>query len=169
MKTVYMLTICCLLALICGNVNATIIEYDVSNISGNRFEYNYAINNDALSIPIEEFTIWFDVDLYENLVITTPEPLRSQWDEIILDDTGFGLPLGYDSLFLNGGILPMETVSGFSVEFDWLGTQIPGSQFFEIVNPITFETIDSGYTVPEPATFLLFGLGSLALLRKRGA
>jgi hypothetical protein len=168
MKRAYILTICCCLGLTCLNAYGSKIQYDVINLGGSQFEYEYAITNDSLAVPIEEFTIWFDVDLYDNLIVTTSEPLASQWNEIILHDTGFGIPIGYDSLAQSQGILPSETLSGFSVSFDWLGTGNPGTQFFEIVNPITFETIDSGFTVPipEPATLLLIGLGG-ALLRRR--
>jgi len=168
MRRVYILTICCCLGSICLNAYGSKIQYDVTNLGGSQFEYEYAITNDSLAFPIEEFTIWFDVGLYDNLVITTAELLASQWNEIILKDTGFGVPIGYDSLTQSQGILPSETLSGFSVSFDWLGTGNPGTQFFEIVNPITFETIDSGFTVPipEPATLLLIGLGG-ALLRRR--
>ena len=163
-KYVYVL---CLLALaICVDANATIVGYYVAGLGGGQFQYEYTVTNDTLSIPIEEFTIWFDVHLYDNLTITTEEPLASQWSEIILEKTGFGLPIGYDAKSLTGGIQPLQVVSGFSVKFDWLGTGTPGAQFFEIIDPETFRTIDSGYT-PEPTTLLLLGLGSLVLRAKR--
>jgi hypothetical protein len=170
MKRAYGLSVCYLLLLFSSvNARATMVIYDLNSLSSGQYEYNYTIINDKLAISIEEFTIWFDVDLCKNLVITTPDPLASQWDQIILKDTGFGLPLGYDALALSGGIPPGQMIDGFSVKFDWLGTQTPGPQYFEIVNPRTFETIDSGYTVPEPTTFLLIGFGGLALLIKRRA
>ena len=59
-----------------------------------------------------------------------------------------------------------QHVSGFAVSFDWLGTGRPCSQFYEIIDPADFHTVDSGYTVPEPATLLLFGFGGM-ILRKR--
>jgi len=43
-----------------------------------------------------------------------------------------------------------EHVYGFAVSFDWLGEGEPGAQFYEIIDPDTFETINSGWTVPEP-------------------
>jgi len=168
-KITYIAVICCFLLVICTNSYGTLIRYNLTALGGSQFEYEYTVTNDSLIIPIEEFTIWFDVHLYDNLVITTEEPLASQWDEIILKKTGFELPMGYDAKSLTGGIQPLQVVSGFSVKFDWFGTGIPGSQYYEIVNPSTFVTIDSGYTVlvPEPATLLLLGFGTLAFRTKR--
>lgn len=169
MKKAYVSTICCLLCLHCVGAYATVVEYSLTDLGGSQFEYEYAITNDSLGGPIEQFTIWFDVDLCDNLTITTQEPLASQWNEIILEKTGFGLPIGYDALSLTDGIQQGQTESGFSVAFDWLGAEVPGPQFFEIINPITLETIDSGYTIPEPATLLLVSFGMLALRRKQAS
>ena len=66
----------------------------------------------------------------------------------------------------NQGIGIGQNVSGFTVSFDWLGTGDPGSQFYEIIDPDTFDTIDSGFTVPEPAILPLLALGVLALRKK---
>lgn len=161
MKKTIFLAFCCWLCFVCTNAQATIVEYSITDSSAGHFEYTYSVTNDNLGIPIEEFTIWFDTDLYDNFTITTQEPLASQWDEIILQDTGFGLPIGYDALALGSGIEPTETISGFSVSFDWLGAGLPASQFFEIIDPLTFETIDFGFTVPEPSTLLMFILCGL--------
>jgi len=57
-------------------------------------------------------------------------------------------------------------VAGFAVSFDWLGTGEPGAQFYEIIDPDTFETIDSGWTVPEPGTICLLSFGGLVLWKK---
>lgn len=166
MKKAYMLAICYLFLSLHPNAQATVLEYDLIDIGAGQFQYEYTVTNNTLAVPIEEFTIWFDVDSYDNLAITTEEPLASQWDEIILERTGFGLPIGYDAKSVIEGIQVGQTVGGFSVTFDSFGTGTPGPQFFEIINPTTFETIDSGYTVPEPATVLLFGFGVLVLRRK---
>jgi hypothetical protein len=82
---------------------------------------------------------------------------------VLLDDGG------YDVKALSVGIGVGQSVGGFAVRFDWLGDAlVPGSQFYEIIDPDTFQPIDSGMTklIPEPATLLLLGLGGLAFLRK---
>jgi len=73
---------------------------------------------------------------------------------------------GYDALAKSLNIEVGEHVYGFAVSFDWLGAGQPGSQYYEIIDPDTFETIEDGYTVPEPGTFCLLGLGSVVLLRR---
>jgi len=136
----------------------------------NRWQYTYDVKNISLTVPIEEFTIWFDFGLYDNLAIETPDPPASNWSEIViqpepvLQDDG-----AYDAkaLRLRWGVGIVQTVSGFAVSFDWLGEGEPGSQFYEIIDPVTYQTIDSGYTIPEPATILLLGLGGLVLRKKK--
>jgi hypothetical protein len=145
---------------------ATIVSYELTALGGSSFEYVYTIENDSLGVPIEQFTIWFDELLYDNLQITTQLPLANDWDEIILPTTGFGVPLGYDALALTGGIGIGQTVGGFSISFGWLGSGLPGNQMYEIVNPANNQTIDSSSTVPEPTAVILLGIGSLMLNAK---
>lgn len=140
---------------------ATIIAYDIDNLAGNSWEYTYTVTNDTLSSSIEEFTIYFDYDFYQNLNVTSSV---SGWDIIVgepyvaLSWDGF-----YDALG-SPGISHGSKMSGFSVSFAWLGTGTPGSQSFDIVNPLDYTTLDSGQTipaapVPEPSTLLLTGAG----------
>ncbi len=146
----------------------TQIVYKTSDLGSGRWQYTYDVTNISLTETIEEFTIWFDFGLYENLAIETPDPPASNWNEIVLQpemvlqDDG-----AYDAKALGLGIGIGHIVTGFSASFNWLGDGVmPGSQFYEIINPTTYETIDSGWTIPEPATLLLLALGGLALRRK---
>jgi hypothetical protein len=145
----------------------TEIHYVTNDLGSNRWEYIYTVSNIGLTDGIQEFTTWFDYGLYDNLVVTTPET-PPDWDQIVwqiepvLEDPG-----GYDALATNINIAIGESLSGFSVSFDWLGSGEPGGQYYEIIDPMDFHTIEDGYTVPEPAGICLLGLGGLALLRRR--
>lgn len=159
-----------------NDVFATIIFFDVTNISGNLWEYEYEVVNNTLFSDIDEFTIWFEYGLYDGLDVTTPV---ADWDEITADpdvilsspDDGF-----YDAFALGSGVVPGAAKSGFSVSFNWLGLGTPDSQFFEIVDTHNFNMLDSGYTtpfpsaapIPEPATMFLLapGLVLLGVMRK---
>ena len=146
----------------------TQIIYTSQDIGANRWQYTYTVNNTGLMDPIEEFTIYFDYGLYDNLVIETTEPLSANWDEIILQPEPVLADGGiYDTLALNTGIYHGQSISGFSISFDWLGTDEPCSQFYEIIDPVSFNTIDSGFTVPEPATMCLLATGFLILLKNK--
>jgi hypothetical protein len=147
----------------------TQIQYETADLGAGRWQYSYDVSNTSLTGMIEEFTIWFDFDLYDNLFIETPDPPASDWDEIVVQpepvfsDNGY-----YDALALAGiGINLGETVSEFTVSFAWLGVGEPGPQLFEIIEPDSFETLDSGWTIPEPSTLLMLGLGAVILRRKR--
>jgi hypothetical protein len=139
----------------------TRIDYETTDLGSGRWQYTYDVYNLGLAEEIQEFTIWFGIGLYDNLAIETLDPPASNWDEIVWDPEPFlhddG---GYDALAKNLNIGIGENVYGFAVSFDWLGTGIPGPQFYEIIDPIDFHTIESGWT-PEPATIVLLGLGGL--------
>jgi len=144
---------------------ATTVSYTVNNLGGTNWEYNYSVSNDTLTTDIEEFTVFFDVALYQNLALVAAP---SGWDPLViqpdlsLPDDGF-----YDALALSGGITPTNSLGGFRLSFDYLGTGTPGSQAFDIVDPVTFAMLDSGFTqaaaVPVPAAGDLF-LGGITLL-----
>jgi hypothetical protein len=151
------------------------ISYEVEEFGDGQWEYTYEVSNfslsiDSLPVSIKEFTLWFDPGLYTNLVVTTPAPLSNAWNEIVwqpepvLHDPG-----AYDALvrLSNPGIGTGQSVEGFSISFEWLGQGTPGAQYYEIINPDTFETIDAGYTIPEPTTLSLLALGAISLYKSR--
>ena len=145
----------------------TQIIYETTDLGSGRWEYTYDVMNISLTEGIEEFTVWFDYGLYDNLTVSTPET-PSDWDQIVWQvEPALGDPGGYDALATNLSIGIGESLSGFSVSFDWLDIGEPGSQYYEIIDPVTFGTIESGYTVPEPATCLLLLSGGVLLRRRK--
>lgn len=147
---------------------ATLISYQATQLSDTTWRYDYSVDNDTLPTPIEELTIFFGLDQYASLTdLATP----SGWDGFVaqpdplLPDDGF-----IDVLALSGGIVPGQSLDGFSVVFDWLLGGTPGAQRFDIIDPVSFTVTDSGFTtlrsppasVPEPGSLALFGTALLA-------
>jgi len=142
------------------------MRYVATRVDAERWQNTYTVENISLAPAIDEFTIWFDYGLYSNLGLPGVALGPGGWNELIvqpdplLHDDGF-----YDALATGGGLVPGGSETGFTVLFDWHGLGEPASQRFDIVDPVTFATVYSGVTVPEPGSVLLLGL--LAMLRAR--
>jgi hypothetical protein len=145
------------------------IQYNVVHVSGNLYRYVYSITNSGPGAsPVQLFDILFDTALYQesSLQIVTPNPLHTQWSEQLLTSAP-AVPAAYDALSLTGGIAPGSTVTGFSVQFTWLGSGTPGGQPFQVFDATTFAVLQSGQTaapviaVPAASTLSLslIGLG----------
>ena len=156
----------------CGAIQITYSLTPVNN-EPNTYIYTYSVFNDGSlpgSEPVELFDINFDPTLYQETSLTdvTPNPLSSEWSTEILHSAGSS-PAMFDALELSPGITAGNTVSGFAVEFVYLGQGLPGAQTFSISDPNTepIPTLQTGTTVvgadeatPEPPTgfMLLCGL-----------
>lgn len=167
-----------------AGASTLVFNYDVISLGGQQYQYNYSVyNNGSLGagVPVQIFDIDFDPALYSALSVATPDPLALQWNETFLTPVGSG-PADFDVEAANGnnGIAVGTTVSGFAVDFTWLGGvgSQPGSQQFEIDDE-NFALLQTGDTVPdtvqiapEPSAFslLLVGTGvAMGILRRRSA
>ncbi len=151
--------------------HATTIDFTSTALSGDRWRFVYAIHNDTLGAPLDEFTVFFDENLFANLADSAGP---SGWDLLLIQpDTGIPAAGYFDGLALADGIALDDALGGFSVTFDYLGAGTPGSQLFSIVNPNSFDELDSGttkrFSVPQPGTLplMLAGMGALAYWQRR--
>ena len=62
-------------------LQAANINFNIFNISGSQWQYDYTVEN-TLPDPIQEFTIYFDWDLYENLAVVGAPP--ANWDPLVI-------------------------------------------------------------------------------------
>lgn len=158
--------------------SAAVITFSSDLLSGNQWRYDYDVTASSGGPIIEEFTIYFNPALYANL-ITASSP--ANWDSLVIQPEA-SIPADgfFDSLALAGGIAAGSTLGGFSLIFDYLGNGAPGSQDFEVVDPVTFESLSVGTTtrfivepgsVPEPGTLALYSLalGLLFFYKKNNA
>jgi hypothetical protein len=141
------------------------ITFGTTNVSGNIWTYDYSVSNNTLTSDIQEFTVFFDMGLYQNLSLAGSPVL---WDSIVVQPD-LQLPANgfFDSLALAGGIGVGASLSGFSVQFEYLGLGTPGAQPFDIVDPSTFLALESGVTtqvVPLPAAVWLLFSGMIPLI-----
>jgi hypothetical protein len=157
--------------LLSATAHAGIIEYDVTNVGGSTWRYDYAVTNDAQASGLGEFTIWFARDLYASLGFPTA---AADWDPLVIQpDPALPADGFFDALALGASLALNATLGGFSVSFDWLGTGTPGAQAFDFIDPVTFAVLESGVTrqrvmpdptpVPEPAIALMFAAGFAAV------
>ena len=159
-----------------SEARAAVIRYELIPLGGSDYRYVYTVENDGslgTGVPVELFDVLFDPTLYDeaSLSATTPALLANDWDEIFLTSSP-GVPAAYDAFALAGGVADGATVSGFAVDFTWLGPGTPGSQPFEIYDPVTFALLEQGatlITVPLPPTpwLLISGAGALVAYRRK--
>lgn len=154
--------------------NAGVVDYTVTNISGNQWRYDYTINNPTPALAFDEVTIYFAEGVYELLTDATAP---AGWDALAIDpDSGIPADGFYDVLNLAGLLGDGETVTGFSVSFNFLGAGTPGAQSFDLILSQDFSITYSGRTaafgtpgqVPEPTSLglALIALGGVLVARR---
>jgi hypothetical protein len=154
--------------------HATLVSYSATNVADATWRFDYAISNDTLPSSIDYFVIDFDRTQYANLRDATAP---AGWDILLLQpDEGLPADGVFDALALSIGILPGELLTGFSVLVDYLGVGAPPIQSFAVLDPFSFEAIDSGTPVhtpvPVPVPLMLLGSALLGIplarrIRKR--
>lgn len=154
--------------------NAGVVDYTVTNISGNQWRYDYTINNPTPGLAFDEVTIYFTEGVYELLTDATAP---AGWDALAIDpDSGIPADGFYDVLNLGGLLSDGETVTGFSVGFTFLGAGTPGAQSFDLIYSRDFSVAYSGRTaaiaapgqVPEPTSLglALIALGGVVVAKR---
>lgn len=151
--------------------HAASIGYTATALGGTQWRYDYTVSNTTLAVPIAEFTLFFSVGPYANLLNVSTAP---GWDVLLVQPDPAIPASGYlDALALAGGVHPGATATGFSVTFDYLGAGSPGAQPFSILDPVSFIELEAGSTQPAavalPSTpwLLLAGVLAMACLRRR--
>ena len=175
MRKLFSVVVASLLLGVCTTAGATRVLYELTALSpSGRYEYTYSVVNDTLGIPISEFSIFFSYGVFTDL---TPVSTPADWDPLTVDPaTILGAPVDgfYDALTWTAPIGPGATLGGFSVEFYWSGAGLPGPQAFEVVDPETFEMLQSGITrpavsMPEPGSLLLLAIGLVGIRAMRSS
>jgi hypothetical protein len=178
--SVWFATLCALSA-VGSTASATDVTYDLTSLGGNEWQYSFTVSNNSLSVPVQEFTVFFDPASFTHLTVgpvqpaAWPNPLVVPADPAFLPDlSGFGF---FDTLAADSGISPGAKLAGFSVDVDFLGSGTPGGQVFEVIDPGTFSTLERGEThaqsggggtgVAEPSTGALFCVALIVALRQR--
>jgi len=146
------------------------VQYDLIPLGGEQYRYVYTVTNDGSlgdGVSVSLFDLVFDSASYQesSLAIVTPAPLNSEWDEFLLSSI-FDEPAAYSAFSSTIGIAPGETVSGFAVEFEWIGgAALPGKQTFQVFDPNTFELLEEGTTsfIDDPTVVTLVDFTATAL------
>ena len=150
------------------------VEFALEDLGGDMFRYNYTIHNDHSIDTVVEINTFFDPVLYDTTSLGN-ETAPGRWLPFVDDLSDPAIYQAVDfSMDPSSGVPPMTSLSGFSVDFLWLGSGLPGAQPFELLTTNFLDPLIQGMTtttaVPlPPAIFLLgsaLGMGAIRV-RKR--
>ena len=108
-----------------GSAHAAPIQYNLTNVGGNTWEYSYYITDAFLSR--QGFRVYFDDQDTSNLTLLPP--ITVDWDVLLTDPEPVLQSDGtYDALALADN--PLFT-GPFSMSFLWTGVGNPGAQTYD--------------------------------------
>ncbi len=125
---------------------ATEITYILEDLGSGQWVCHYNINNDTLAADIEQFIIWYEPWLYQNLSVVSTQAIGFDWYQDTIEPDPVWLDYGaYRALAYSSGIGQGQNLNGFAVRFEYLGSGVPTLQEFDIVDPVTYASMDTGY------------------------
>jgi hypothetical protein len=164
------------LALVPLVAQAVQVSFASVSLGSDHYRYEYTIHNDGslgTSTSLALLDLLFDPALYQESSLTnvSAATLATNWSQQFLASAP-DVPAAFDLMAKGVGIPVGGQVSGFAVEFHWLGAGGPGNQPFEVYDAVTFDKLEQGMTsaVPEPETWLMLLAGTpllVALSRRR--
>jgi outer membrane protein assembly factor BamB len=144
-----LIAIISLISILSSTAPATEVGFVPEDIGGGQWVYHYMLTNDTLADPIEQFIIWFEPWLYENLSIVSDPHIGYDWYQDTVEPDPVWLYYGaYRALAWDEGIPVGDSESGFAVRFTYLGEGTPGPQEFDIVDPNEYISLEAGWTTP---------------------
>lgn len=140
-----------LLSVLAATVSATQVQYSLSNLGGSTWQYRFTLTHDGSlgGAPLRWFSIGFATASFADtsLVTASPAEIQTGWNEVILPG-GPGFPAHYDVFATGGGIAAGNSVAGFTVRVNWLGSGTPTAPPYEIIDPTTLATLEQGTAQP---------------------
>ena len=116
------------------SAQALLITSDLSNISGDTWQYNYTVTNNNSVAEILNFSIYFSDFDYDNLMLISGP---ADWDILVeqpgtyFDEDGF-----IDLVALGSGLAMGQSIVNLIVSFDYTGLGTPSGEQFVDVFPL---------------------------------